>query len=127
MPKHTLTYQTLRIRYTDPKDLGTRMRELREQGVRSVNLTPKGIEYTTGRMSIFVGNIGYQRHEEPYPKGVTATGRHSVEVNTKIHKSLGSHPKPPKTEPKPIHRTWMTPEQYERQKNLNPTLGSILS
>ena len=125
---YTLTYQSLTIRYEDPKALGSRMRDLREQGVKSVTLTPKGIHYTTGRVSIFVGNINYQHHEEAYPDGVTATGKHSVEVDTKrMHKMLGSYAKPPKAEQKPIHRRWMTPEQYERQKALHPTVGSMLS
>ena len=122
----TLTYQTLRIHYQDPKTLGNIMQDLEEKGIKSVNLTPTGIKYTTGRISLF-GNIGHKEHTDPYPEGITATGRHSVEINvTKMHKKLGSDPKPEPKQPKPIHRNWITPEQYERQKALNPTLGNIL-
>ena len=103
------------------------MRDLIEQGVKSVTLTPKGIEYTTGRYSIFVGSIGYQHHTDEYPESVTATGNHSMKVNTqKMHEFLGSDPKPDPPKPKAIRRTWMTPEQYERQKAENPTLGTSL-
>ena len=129
MPKYyTLTYQSLVIRYEDPKVFGNQMRDLQELGVKSIMLTPDGIQYTTGRTSIFLGNINYQHHEALYPEGVTATGYHSVEVNVKaMHKMLGSYPKLPRSKPKPIHQTWITPEEYERQKNLNPTVGSMLT
>ena len=123
----TLKYQTLRIHYQDPKTLGNIMRDLEEKGVKSVNLTAKGIEYSTGRISLFIGSIGYQQHTHPYPEGITATGKHSVEVNvTKMHEILGSDPKPEPKQPKPIHRKWITPEEHERQKALNPTLSTIL-
>ena len=129
MPKYyTLTYQSLVLRYEDPKVFGNQMRDLEEQGVKGVTLTPDGIKYTTGRISIFVGSIGYQHHETPYPEGVTATGKDSIEVNVKaMHEMLGSYPKPPQPKPKPIHRRWVTPEQYERQKALTPTVGSMLT
>ena len=126
MPKrYELTYQSLVICYTDPKILGTKIRDLKDQGAKNLKLTPKGLEYTTGRISIFVGNISYQHHEEPYPDGVTATGYHSVEVNIKgMIKILGTYPRPTVPKPKPIHRTWMTQEEYEA---LNPTIGSMLT
>ena len=124
---YTLTYQSLVISYENPKSLGNKMRDLIEQGVNSVNLTPIGMKYTTGRISLYFGSIGYQHHTDKYPPGVTATGKHSMEVNTeKMHELLGSDPKQIPPKPKPFHRTWMTPEEYQRQKAENPTIGTIL-
>ena len=123
MTVYTFNYQSLSIRYENKKTFGNVMRDLLEKGVKSVTLTPKGLEYTTGRISLFVGNIGFQRHFDEYPEGITATGQHSVEVNVaKMHDYLGSDPKPEPKKPKGFRRTWMTPEEYERQKALNPTL-----
>jgi len=97
----TLTYQSLVITFTEPKALGNVIRDLIEKGVESLTLTPNGIEYTTGRRSLFFGNINYQNHTEEYPEGVTAEGQHSVEVNTeKMLKFLGSTPKPEKQKKK---------------------------
>ncbi|MXV73456.1 hypothetical protein F4Z99_04155 [Candidatus Poribacteria bacterium] len=124
---YTLTYQSLVIKFTKPKALGNRIRDLIEKGVESITLTPRGIEYTTGRRLLLIGNIGYRHHSEEYPEGVTATGQHSVEVNThKMLKFLGSDPKPSPQEPEPVRRRWITPEQYEKQKALNPTISTIL-
>ena len=91
----TLTYQSLIITFTHPENLGNRIRDLIEKGVENLTLTPNGIEYTTGRRSIFFGNINYQHHTEEYPIGITAEGHHTVEVNAeKMLNFLGSTPKP---------------------------------
>ena len=133
----TLTYQNLVITYQDKKTLGNKMRDLLEKNVTSCTLTPRGIEYYTFcRITQAFGGTGATAHTDPYPDGVTAkqidpliydqSVRLDVDVE-KMHNFLGSDPKPVKPKPKTHHRTWMTPEQYERQKALNPTLGTILS
>lgn len=123
----TLTYQSLVITFAEPKALGNVIRDLIEKGVESLTLAPNGIEYTTGRRPIFFGSINYQNHTDKYPEGVTAEGQHSVEVNAqKMLNFLGSDPKPEPQKKKPIHRRWMTPEQYKRKKALNPTISTIL-
>ena len=130
MATHKLTYQNLIITYKNPKTLGNKMRELLEKGVNSCTLTPRGIEYQVVRklMRFFTGKT----HIDPYPNGVTAdrVNRNiydrscclDVDVQ-KMHDWLGSDPKP---KPKPLHRRWMTPEQYEASKHKKPTLSTML-
>ena len=127
----TLTYQDLVITMLDPKALGTVLRDLAEQGVKTVTFTKKGIEYQQGRMSLYVGSIGFSRKTMEYPEGVTCEGRTDdgrdrlEDIKTSIWKEFGAHPKPEPPKPKGFHRTWMTPEQYERQKAENPTLSTM--
>ena len=129
---HTLNYQNLIIKYQNRKSLGNKMRDLLEIGVKSCTLTPKGIEYYT--------HVGYFDsnsipHCDQYPKGVIAERINPriydqscrLKVNVKkMHEFLGSDPIPPRPTAKPIHRGWMTPEQYERTKQENPTLATSI-
>lgn len=100
------------------------MRDLLEQGIKSVILSPRGIEYP----------IRHPVHCDPYPEGVTTSQLNpgvydrSVQLKVNVAKMLdflGCDPKP-KPKVRPIHRRWITREQYERQVALNPTVSTML-